>query len=207
MEEAGLYVIQKEDLHRMGDIAGDAYSDYPLYRWIFNNCYDADDASSIMMAIISSLFDNAVICAPDESIEGFSVWVPPGFNGSRFIPFIKNGGLNIRSRNKISIYKKLIDYESFAMGLKFKYTDNKDWYLFNVCVGKSSQGKGLGSRLLRPMLKYLDDINGIAYLETNGEWNVPLYKHYGFRLAEWTYIPNSDVKHFVMIRSPMMYSL
>ena len=37
----------------------------------------------------------------------------------------------------------MVNFESFAMNLKKKYTNNEDWYLYNLCVSKEAQGKKL----------------------------------------------------------------
>jgi ribosomal protein S18 acetylase RimI-like enzyme len=88
------------------------------------------------------------------------------------------------------------------MNLKKEYTDNYDWYLFNLSVRKEAQGKGIASKLLRPMLKFCDDERMVAYLETNKESNVGLYQHYEFDLMNEEQIPKTPVMHYAMVRNP-----
>ena len=88
------------------------------------------------------------------------------------------------------------------MNLKKEFTDNYDWYLFNLSVKKEAQGKGIASKLMKPMLKFLDDEKMVAYLETNKESNVGLYKHYGFELKRGECVPKTDVMHYAMVRKP-----
>ena len=83
-----------------------------------------------------------------------------------------------------------------------EYTDKYDWYLFNLSIKKAAQGKGLASKLLRPMLQFCDDERMISYLETNKSSNVGLYQHYGFDLMRQEQIPKSTVTHFAMVRTP-----
>jgi ribosomal protein S18 acetylase RimI-like enzyme len=89
------------------------------------------------------------------------------------------------------------------MNLKKEFTDNYDWYLFNLSVKKEAQGKGIASKLMKPMLKFLDDEKMVAYLETNKESNVGLYEHYGFELKRAECVPKTDVMHYAMVRKPM----
>ena len=42
----------------------------------------------------------------------------------------------------------------------------------------------------------------VAYLETNKEANVGLYKHYGFDLMKEEKIPKTPVTHYAMVRVP-----
>ena len=67
----------------------------------------------------------------------------------------------------------------------------------------ASQGKGIASKLLRPMLNFCDNEQMVCYLETNKETNVSIYNHYGFELFETFEIQNSNVNHYGMIRKPI----
>jgi ribosomal protein S18 acetylase RimI-like enzyme len=88
------------------------------------------------------------------------------------------------------------------MNLKKEFTDHYDWYLFNLSIKKDAQGKGIASKLMRPMLGFLDDERMVAYLETNKADNVGLYRHYGFELKKEELIPKSPVTHYAMVRQP-----
>ena len=97
---------------------------------------------------------------------------------------------------------RLQTYENYAMNLKKEFTDHYDWYLFNLSIKKDAQGKGLASKLMRPMLQFWEDERIVAYLETNNESNVVLYRHYGFDLMKEEQIPKSTVMHYAMVRKP-----
>jgi ribosomal protein S18 acetylase RimI-like enzyme len=74
--------------------------------------------------------------------------------------------------------------------------------LFNLSIKKSAQGKGLASKLMRPMLGFCDEEKMVAYLETNKEKNVSLYQHFGFQLKREEVIPKTTVMHYAMVRNP-----
>ena len=100
------------------------------------------------------------------------------------------------------IIGRLLTYETFAMKLKETYTDHVDWYLYNLSVSRKAQGKGIATKLLRPMLDFCDNENMVCYLETNKESNVSLYQHYGFDLMREELIPTTPVTHYSMVRHP-----
>ena len=77
-----------------------------------------------------------------------------------------------------------------------------DWYLYNLSILPEAQGKGIATKLLRPMLDFCDRENTVCYLETNKESNVALYKHFEFQLAEQDLVPGSNVMHYAMTRQP-----
>ena len=113
-----------------------------------------------------------------------------------------NGGLSLILHSGLGVIGRLLTYENYAMNLKKEFTDNYDWYLYNLSVKKEAQGKGIAGKLMRPMLRFCDDEKMVAYLETNKESNVGLYKHFGFDLMREEEIPKSSVMHYAMVRKP-----
>ena len=199
---AGLYIVQEKDLDRLAEIAADAYRDYPLHNWFTNGKYDATASKLIMQISLKTMTEDAVIYADSEEMNGFAVWLPFGFTGSKTLPFLMNGGLQLILHSGPGIIGRLLTYETYAMNLKKQFTDHYDWYLFNLSVKKDAQGKGIASKLMRPMLQFCDDERMLAYLETNKESNVGLYQHYGFDLMKEELIPKTPVKHYAMVRYP-----
>lgn len=200
--KAGLYIVPEERMDELSVIAADAYQDYPLHNWLTGGNYDPVASKLIMQTTLAAMKDDAVIYADSEELNGFAVWVPMGFTGSKTIPFLKNGGMQLILHSGLGIIRKLLIYETFAMNLKKKHTEHIDWYLYNLSVRKSAQGKGIASKLMRPLLQFCDDEKMVTYLETNKESNVPMYEHYGFKLKETNLIPGSPVKHYSMVRDP-----
>ena len=202
IEKAGLYIVKKKDLARLAEVAADAYRDYPLHNWLTKGKYDAKASRLIMEISLKTMTEDAVIYADSEQMNGFAVWLPFGFTGSKTVPFLLNGGLKLIFHSGLGIISRLLTYESYAMNLKKEFTDNYDWYLYNLSIRKDAQGKGIASKLMRPMLQFCDDERMVAYLETNKESNASLYSHYGFNLMKEELIPKTPVTHYAMVRNP-----
>ena len=203
IEKAGLYLVQEKDLDRLAEVAADAYVNYPLHNWFTKGKYDAVASKLIMQISLKTMTEDAVIYADSEEINGFAVWLPFGFTGSKTVPFLMNGGLSLILHSGPGIIGRLLTYENYAMNLKKEYTDNYDWYLYNLSIRKDAQGKGIASKLMRPMLRFCDDERMVAYLETNKDTNVGLYRHYGFELVREELIPKTSVTHYAMVRQPI----
>lgn len=203
IEKAGLYLVQKKDLERLAEVSADAYQDYPLHNWFTKGKYDAKAASLLMEVSLKSMTEDAVIYADSEEMNGFAAWLPFGFTGNKTLPFLANGGLRLFLHSGFGLVGRLLTYENYAMNLKKTFTDHYDWYLFNLSIRKDAQGKGLASKLMRPMLQFCDDERMVSYLETNKEANVGLYRHYGFELMKEEQIPKSTVMHYAMVRKPL----
>ena len=202
VEKAGLYIVPKDRINELASVAADAYRDYPLHNWFLGGKYEEDVSKKIMEITLMSMSKDAVIYADSEEINGYAVWLPLGFTGSKVLPFLKSGGLKFILRSGFSIIGRLVTYENYAMNLKKEFTGNVDWYLYNLSVKKSAQGKGIAGKLLRPMLRFCDEENIVTYLETNKESNVSLYEHFGFELSKKEPIPKSPVMHYAMVRQP-----
>ena len=203
IERAGLYIVQEKDLDRLAEVAADAYRDYPLHNWFTKGKYDEKASKLIMQISLKTMTKDAVIYADSEEINGFAAWLPFGFTGSKTFPFLVNGGLQLILHSGLGIIGRLLTYETYAMNLKKEFTENYDWYLYNLSIKKEAQGKGIASKLMRPMLAFCDDEKMQVYLETNKESNVGLYRHYGFDLMREELIPKSQVMHYAMVRKPI----
>ena len=202
VKNAGLFIAGSEHLETLADVAADSYRDYPLHLWFMNGKYDYEDSKTVMLVTLKAMLSTGLIYAESEEMNGFTVWMPPHFTGSSTFSFIANGGMKILFHGGISTISKLIKYESFAMGLKKKYTNNEDCYLYNLSVRTAAQGKGIASKLLKPMLEYCAQQNKDVYLETNKAKNVTMYEHFGFKLCEETLIPKSNVNHYAFLKKP-----
>ena len=202
IEDAGLYIVPKNRFDRLAEVAADAYRDYPLHNWFTKGKYDAKASKLLMQVSLKTMTEDAVIYADSEEINGFAAWLPFGFTGNKALPFLMNGGLELFLHEGFGLIGRLQTYEDYAMNLKKQFTDHYDWYLFNLSVKKDAQGKGIASKLMRPMLKFCDDERMVAYLETNKGSNVGLYQHYGFDLMKEELIPKTTVYHYAMVRRP-----
>ena len=202
IEKAGLYIVNPQDVDRLAQVAADAYCDYPLHNWFTKGKYDETASRLIMQISLKTMTEDAVIYADSPEINGFAVWLPFGFTGSKTLPFLANGGLKLIFHSGLGIIGRLLTYENYAMNLKKQFTDNYDWYLYNLSVKRDAQGKGIASKLLKPMLNFCDNEKMVAYLETNKQSNVGLYNHYGFELKKQELIPKSNITHYAMVRYP-----
>jgi ribosomal protein S18 acetylase RimI-like enzyme len=71
-----------------------------------------------------------------------------------------------------------------------------------VAVDPPHQGKGLARRLLTATFARLDREALPCFLETQSEDNVAIYEKYGFAVVEEGTIPETDVRHWAMLREP-----
>ena len=115
IKKAGLYLVPDERLDELAEIAADAYQNYPLHNWLTNGVYDPVASKLIMKTTLAAMKSDAVIYADSEAMNGFAVWLPFGFTGSKTIPFLVSGGLKLILHSGLGIIGRLLTYENYAM--------------------------------------------------------------------------------------------
>lgn len=76
------------------------------------------------------------------------------------------------------------------------------WYLAVLGTDPPSQGRGVGSALMAPVLSRCDDEGVPAYLESSKESNVPFYARHGFEVTRTLDLPGRGPRLWLMWREP-----
>ncbi len=198
--ENGLHIATKSDFEAIINIVGKAYENYPLCNYFSGGKYDEDDLKQSIQSNLNSIFNEGIIVTDSEEVNGCALLLPPGFNGFSNLSFFWNGGYKLIFRLRIKTIYRMANFETFAMNLRKNYTNNEDWYLYNIFVNTNLKGKKISSKLIKPLLNYCKLHKKICYLETNSDNNVPIYEHFGFKVMEKCLVPNSNnVQHYAML--------
>ena len=192
----------RTDLEKLAEAAADAYKDYPLHNWFMSGKYNEKISKEIMLISLKIMHKSGIIYADSKDMNGFTVWLSNDYNGIKTLPFLFNGGFKLIFTFKFKLIARMISYEEFAVGIENELTDDKNWYLYNLSVKKEAQGKGIASKLLKPMLEFYDEQNIRCFLETNNYPNIAIYERFGFKLKKEAMIPDSNVNHYAMFREP-----
>jgi GNAT superfamily N-acetyltransferase len=83
-----------------------------------------------------------------------------------------------------------------------QYASEPHFYLDNLGVLPTARGKGVSSKLIRPILEMADLQQRIAYTDTVTRSNVALYEHFGFQCVAEARIPGTNVTVWALRRSP-----
>jgi GNAT superfamily N-acetyltransferase len=75
------------------------------------------------------------------------------------------------------------------------------WYLSLLGTEPAHQGRGLGSRLLAPVLERCDRDGRLAYLESSKAANIPFYERHGFEVTGELAVPGGP-RIWPMLRRP-----
>jgi ribosomal protein S18 acetylase RimI-like enzyme len=130
--------------------------------------------------------------------QGAALWAPPGTwlpstaDQLRDLPqYAAIFGLGMARANR------------FAGNVMRKHPRSPaHWYLYAIGTSGSSQGRGVGSALLRDMLDRIDEEQAPAYLESSNIRNVPLYERHGFTVVEEIRLAGGGPPMWRMWREP-----
>jgi ribosomal protein S18 acetylase RimI-like enzyme len=145
----------------------------PMMRWLF------PDPAAYLRAFPA--FANAFGGRAIEHGSGFLVdghrgaalWFPPGVSGDddALAAIVAESGDPAA----------LADIEGFMEQMIAYHPHDEDcWYLPMIGVDPASQGRGCGAVLMKHALKKVDEVGGLAYLESSNPRNVSLYERHGF---------------------------
>ncbi|HLA93696.1 MAG TPA: GNAT family N-acetyltransferase [Actinomycetota bacterium] len=187
------------DLVRVVDLLARAFSDDPVLNFIVRADHRrAERIRRIMEVSVRKLTFPFGETYVTSGYEGAALWNPPGQRPHgwrtdlRLLPvYLRLAGL--RGLPRIAATDRLLEE---------KHLRGPHYYLLAVGVEPYSQGRGIGTRLLSPVLERCDRDGIPAYLETGTERNLPLYLRLGFSLAEQIVLPRGGPPLWLMRREP-----
>ena len=115
--------------------------------------------------------------------QGLAVWLPPGNCRITTWRSLRAGMWLTPLKVGLKALLRLGRLHSITELLHQRYAPDPHWYLFILGVDPTSQGQGLGGRLLQPVLARADAAHLPCYLETYNLSTVRFYQKHGFDIA------------------------
>ncbi len=137
-----------------------------------------------------------------EEVEGIAIWIPSNTIDSTLWREFRSGGFKLLRIFGLSLINRMTKVGEFSSTRRAKYAITPYLHLGSFAVDPEMHGQGFASKLIRPMLAHLDESKMHCYLEAQSESNVSLYEHYGFEVLAEGVVPNTDIPHWDMMRSP-----
>jgi ribosomal protein S18 acetylase RimI-like enzyme len=133
-------------------------------------------------------------------LEGVAVWIHPDNLGTSFWRMIISGAIWPAMKMGIETGRRMQVLDNYTEKKHRDLVPNKHWYLLLLGVDPKHQGKGYASQLLNGMLSEIDGEGLPCYLETEGDRNVSIYQHFGFKVIDKFTVPNTQVSLVAMLR-------
>ena len=128
---------------------------------------------------------------------GVAAWLPPG-------------GWHLSLRRQLAMTPSLLRIAGMS-GPRFlqvttmvekRHPKADHWYLVALGVKPEHQGRGLGSKLMFPILERCDREGTPAYLESSSPGSRALYERHGFKVTEELRLPKGGPPIWLMWREP-----
>jgi GNAT superfamily N-acetyltransferase len=145
-------------------------------------------------------FGHVYAAVLDEKLVAAAVWRPP--NATE--PTSRDRRRQLLTEKRVySIDTKAASalFDGFA-GLEAGHPAEPHWYLFFTGVEPKIQGRGIGSRLLAPVLELADRAHAPCYLETPFPRTHDFYRRLGFSIATEGHPFAGAPTLWTMIRAP-----
>lgn len=147
-------------------------------------------------------YGEALITSP--RLEGIIFWIHSDIWKSRpFWRMLTSGAIRPALRIGFKALSKIQNQQAYIEEKHKELVSGKHCYLAVLAVDPQYQGKGYGSRLLNGMFACIDRDGLPCYVETEGEKNVSMYRHFGFEVIDEFAIPGSEDKLVAMLRQPV----
>ncbi len=189
---------------RAAETLAQAFRDDPVYTFVFPAIddrlrYTARLAEAL---ITSSLRYGEVYTTPD--LTGVACWLRPGQTEFSFWQALRTGFPLQRAVMAFpkEARERMLSLVDYIDKLRRRTMQGPFWYLTIIGVSPTSQGKGVGSALLQPVLQQADAAATPCYLETETESNVAFYEKRGFAVVTAEELPGHPLKLWTMVRQP-----
>jgi GNAT superfamily N-acetyltransferase len=181
----GVRRATRADLDGIARSLTDAFVDDPVMHWFFPDARGRRKRiERVFRMRVGGLLKQDEVYVTDDH-AGAAVWAQPErwemppLEGMRFVL-----GLLPLVRTRIGTLA-----EGWAM-IDRLHPREPHWYLAILGTEPDSQGRGIGSALLRPVLEDCDRNEVPAYLESSKEANLDFYGRHGFRVTGTLDLPD-----------------
>jgi ribosomal protein S18 acetylase RimI-like enzyme len=180
----GVSVLRRGQHHAAADAIAAGHADYPAFRYVF-----ADDrrraralppffAATVRDAIP---FGSVLAVTGDAQVDAVAVWLPPG--AFPWTPWRKARASVDLARVLLADPRAFPTFMRYGANLERAHPVDPHWYLVVMSVRPQQQRRGLGTRLVRPVLQRAADDRVPCYLETSDPANVAFYERLGFEVV------------------------
>lgn len=199
---ADKYLIKEKDIRQCAELMSRAFHDDPSIRYLLGGNDMGGEDWRYFNTILKAVYNKCVMLSTDEKLNDLLILFPPQLKTVPAVGFFANGGAGLPKLYSRGLLKRTINYEGNCKAVKSRFVSPEAWYCMCFVVSPEKQGQGVGSGLIRPVLRELDRKNSPLYLETHKLVNTEIYKHLGFDLVDVSAIPGTGISQYAMLRKP-----
>lgn len=199
-----LYRPRESDLAGVSETLGEAFYDYPVYKFVLQNDEARKQRHPKVFRIIANYGHRSrKIYATTKSCEGVMLCSHSDEPQATGVQLVRCGLLKALFTSwGLKYLLDLGRITKINQEVLIKNAPFPHIYLEVLGVHPSQQGKGYGSMLLNALLSKVDAEGLPCYLETFLSRNAAIYGRFGFKLLEERTIPSTPLTLYSMLREP-----
>lgn len=200
--------LQKSQVLDAGRVAAKAFENDPVLTYLIsdNRKFRLQSLRWLMSKLIAySTRYNHVYTTKD--LEGIAAWIPPGKNFGNPLQLLKMAwSLQLYALPTKIHWNRFGRCLKLLLAVEHAHQQDMDnyphWYLGIMVVNPVSQGCGVGSRLLQPILQRASNEGVACYLVTFTEQAVHFYQKHGFEIVQTQKITPDALPFWTLKRNP-----
>lgn len=150
--------------------------------------------------LVSGLFLERGLMFMDSGARSAALWLPPGVahqwpGGISQLRLV----LRLLWHSGSKVFPRIRQAEEVMVR---RHPGEPHYYLHAIGARRDCQGQGLGSALMKHVIRRCDEEGVPAYLESSSPRNVPLYERHGFEVQATEPIGEGGPPMFFMWREP-----
>lgn len=173
----GVRTVGSESVDTLAAITADAFRDDPFNSWLFGSFDPMQRTFANLARHIYAPNGFCQVLNEEGEDRAAAMWLMPGDNQDAplagtlqtYWGLLASGGLGALKRGKAA-----------GDAMAKHHPAQKHAYLFTVGVASAGRGRGLGRRLVDPVLEACDRTGTMAYLENSNPANRRFYASLGF---------------------------
>ena len=197
---ASAYSLMEGDLKRGAEVMAAAFHDDPAIRYLLGGETLGEDDWRYFLTVLKAIYGKCVLLSSDETVQNLLILFPPRYKSVPAFPFLMKGGLVLWRYFGMALYSRSVNYENNCCRIKKRFLAPDTWYCMCFAVMPEKQGRGVGSCLIKPVLRAMDEHHIPLYHETHKEINTYIYAHLGFDTVDISNIPGTAITQYAMRR-------
>lgn len=190
-------------IREAGNVLARAFLDDPLCTYITpGDTKRARTLPWVMTAFVRYSHPLGTVYTTAGTVEGVAVWVPPGYTDTTFWQMLMAGLFVAPVKMGLRDTGRYLNIVNHLEKFHKKEVAPRHWYLVWLGVDPPSQGRGIGSVLLQPVLSCADYEGLPCYLQNSKAKNLAFYGRHGFEVVTETDVSKGGPHIWTMRREP-----
>jgi ribosomal protein S18 acetylase RimI-like enzyme len=186
------------DTTRLAAALAGAFLDDPVMTWLL----PGDERRARRLPVLFQLILRYLHLPHEEvyttaEVSGGALWAPPDQWQTPPVSLLRS-----LPRLSVTLGLRMPLALRTIVAMEKSHPRQAHWYLAVLGTEPASQGKGIGSALMLPVLQRCDREGVPAYLESSKESNIAFYSRHGFEVTGTIDLPGGGPRVWPMWREP-----